>query len=427
MQEDFLHHIWQFQKYNSTRAFTSAGEAVAIIHPGIKNELSGPDFFNAKIQIGDQLWAGNVEIHIKSSQWYGHRHETDSNYDNVILHVVWEDDAEIYRKDGSAIATLSLEKLVEEDVFLVYRQLLEKKHLKINCEDSFSQFDDFQVKRWLERLYFERLERKSMIISEIFSKTGNNWEASLFILLFRSFGLNLNADAFMEIAQSIDFKIVQKLSGNQFLLEALFLGQAKLIKGNDKYAIELEKEYYYLQHKYTLQNEFLPSPQFFRLRPNNFPTLRLAQLAALYSQRSDLFTELMAVTEMKGFYDIFDLRLSDYWNTHYNFGKSHSLRRKKLSRNFLDLLAINCFIPLQYAYLNYIGKPDTELSLQFISEIALETNSTVSIFNELRPNTAINAMDSQGLLQLKKEYCDKNKCLECELGASLLRKSPNYI
>ncbi len=427
MREDFLYHIWKFQKYNSAQALTSSGETVHVVHPGTQNELSGPDFFNAKIQIGGQLWAGNVEIHIKSSHWYEHQHETDSNYDNVILHVVWEDDAEIYRKDGSVIATLSLAKLVEEEMFLIYRQLLEKNHLKINCEDNFSQFDEFQVRHWLERLYFEKLERKSILISEIFSKTGNNWETSLFILLFRSFGLNLNSDAFMAIAWSIDFKIVQKLSGNQFLLEALFMGQSKLIRGNDKYALELEKEYYYLQYKYTLQNEFLPSPQFFRLRPDNFPTLRLAQLAALYSQRSGLFQELMAITEMKDFYGIFDLRLSDYWNNHYNFGKSHSFRRKKLSRSFLDLLAINCFIPLQYAYLNYIGKPDADLSLKFISEIALEKNSTVEIFNNLRPGTAINAMDSQALLQLKKEYCDKNKCLECELGASLLRKSPNYI
>lgn len=427
MREDFLYHLWKFQKFNTEAVKTSDGDVLQIIHPGIQNELSGPDFFNARLHIGEQLWAGNVEIHIKASDWYSHQHETDINYDNVILHVVWDDDAQIFRKNGSVIPTLVLKDKVTEEILQSYTELLERKHLRINCEGDFPYFKDFQVQHWLERLYFERLEQKCVQVQQILLKTGNNWEASLFILLCRSVGLKVNSEAFMAMAQSFNFKIVQKLASEKFALEALFLGQAKLISGDDQYAISLQEKFDYLKHKFSLQNDYLPVPQFFRLRPDNFPGLRLAQLAALYSEKGNLFRQLMALEKLEDFYTVFDIQVSDYWRSHFNFGKIHRERNKKLTPGFVDLLVINCILPLKSCYSKFTGNDYNENIQDLISEIALEKNSTISIFNELRPATAYNAMHSQALLQLKNEYCNLNKCLQCELGASLLKKSPKYI
>ncbi|CAL67353.1 DUF2851 family protein [Christiangramia forsetii] len=427
MKEDFLYHLWKFQKYDSEDLKTSEKDYLKIFKPGIQNELSGPDFFNAKIQIGDQLWAGNVEIHIKSSDWYLHRHEIDSNYDNVILHVVWEHDEEIYRRDNSIIPTLVLKDKVDKGLQESYENLLEKDHLKLNCENDFKNFSDFQMEHWLERLFFERLERKTKFILDLLAKTGNNWEAVLFTVLSRSFGSKVNADAFMIMAQSLDFKVVQKLSNNRYSLEALFLGQAKLIKGEDQYSLELQKEYDYLKHKFSLKNEFLPSPEFFRLRPDNFPSIRLAQLAALYSEKKNIFHELMQAKNITEIKDLFDLQISEYWKSHYNFGKTHTTKNKKLTSAFIDIIIINCIVPIKHCYFQFIGEENEQSIQDLIQSIKTEKNSVVNLYNELRPKTATTAMHSQALLQLNSEYCTSNKCLQCELGASLLRKSPKYI
>lgn len=427
MREDFLYHIWKYQKFNSEGLITSAGDTINIVHPGFQNELSGPDFFNAKIQIGEQLWAGNVEMHLRSSDWYFHRHEEDPNYDNVILHVVWDHDVEIFRKNDSIIPTLELKDRIEKGILEAYEKLLLKDHLKINCENDFRNFSDFQVQHWLERLYFERLEGKSKLILQLLAETGNNWEAVLFAILFKSFGLNVNSESFLNIARSIDFKIIQKISNSQFSMEALLLGQAGLIKHEDKYSLELMKEYEFLRNKYSLDNKYLESPQFFRLRPDNFPTIRLAQLAALYAKKKSIFYDLIEANTVRDLKNLFDLEISEYWRTHYNFGKTHTRRNKKLSSNFIDLLLINCIIPIKHCYSGFIGEENEQYIQELISGIKLEKNSIIQIFNELRPKTANNAMDSQALLQLKNEYCDLNKCLQCELGASLLKKSPKYI
>lgn len=427
MREDFLYHVWKFQKFKSNSVKTFEGDPIKVIHPGFQNELAGPDFFNAKVQIGDQLWAGNVEMHLKSSDWYFHQHEIDPNYDNVILHVVWENDVEIYRKDNSIIPTLILQDKVDDSIIEAYSELLERDHQKLNCENEFGNFSDFQVQHWLERLYFERLEVKSRLINQLLSETGNNWEAVLFILICRSFGLNVNAQSFMSMAQNLDFKVVQKLGDNLFSLEALFLGQTKLIKEVDQYGLDLQREFEYLKHKFSLENDYLQTPQFFRLRPDNFPTVRLVQLAALYYRRKHLFQDIIKANDLKGLRDIFQIEVSEYWKTHYNFGKNHAARRKGLTSKFIDLILINCIVPIKYCYNNFIGQEQDQAIQDLISGIDLEKNSLIDIYNELRPETAKNAMHSQALIQLRKEYCNMNRCLKCELGASLLRKSPKYI
>ncbi|TRO65419.1 DUF2851 family protein [Christiangramia sabulilitoris] len=426
MKEDFLYHVWKFQKFDTVDIETSEGECIHIIHPGSQNYLSGPDFFNAQIQIGEHLWAGNVEMHLRSSDWYFHRHEADPNYDNVILHVVWDHDVEIYRQDNSVIPTLVLNSRVDAEILQAYEKLLLKQHTKLNCENDFSNFPEFQVTHWLERLYFERLEAKSAQIPELLKETGNDWEAVLYFMLFRSFGLKVNSDSFLSLARNLDFKIVQKTS-TCFSLEALFLGQAGLIKFGDLYGEKLQEEYSYLKHKYRLENDHLEKPKFFRLRPDNFPTIRLAQLAALYSENKSLFQDLMQANTAEELKRILSVNISEYWQTHYNFGKNHAARAKNLTSDFIDLLLINCIIPLKHCYSRFIGDRYAAATMNLITGIKNEKNSVIQVFNELRPGLAKNAMDSQALLQLKNNYCSLNKCLHCELGASLLKKSPKYI
>lgn len=427
MREDFLYHIWQFRKFHTEGLKTSAGEPIDIVHLGIQNDSSGPDFFNAKVYIGNQLWAGNVEIHIKASDWYLHQHETDPGYDNVILHVVWEDDVEIFRKDNSVVPCLELKGLVSSEIILKYSRLLEHKHFKINCERDFSNFSNFQLDHWLERLYFDRLEVKSQVIDEILSRNGNNWEATLFILLAKSFGLNINGEAFMSIAESFDFKIIQKLGDKQFSMEALLLGQSKLITGVDQYAISLEKEFEYLAGKFSLTNEGVQIPKYFRLRPDNFPVIRLVQLATLYTNAKNLFQKLIVDSRLEEIYKIFDFEVPEYWQHHYNFGKDHRKRKKKLSKAFINLIVINCIVPLRYSYSKFRGEDSNEILNEIISQLPAERNSITELFSKLKPEVASDALKTQSLIHLKKNYCDQNKCLYCELGASLLQNSAKYV
>lgn len=423
MQEDFLHYLWKYKKFDFTHAQTSDGQEVGLVDPGIHNHNSGPDFFNAKVRIGDQLWAGNVEIHLRASDWYFHRHETDRNYDNVILHVVWEDDIEVYRKNNSVIPSLALNGLVDRSLLHRYRELLSTQQKWINCEKDFPSVDDFKLRHWLERVYFERLKNKSDLILEMLKASENNWEAVLFSLLAKNFGLNVNGDAFLSFARSFDFSVVQKCLTDRLKLEALFMGQAGLLeKSNSETHFEnLKAEYEFLKHKYQLSNREVTSPKFFRLRPDNFPNIRLSQLASLYYRHKNLFSELIRVKEVEGIYELFDVETSDFWQTHYSFSKTHRRRSKKISRNFVDLVVINTVVPLKFCYARETGKGPEEEILNILEKVKPENNSIVEKFNRLRAYTASNAIESQALLQLKNNYCDKNKCLNCEIGAELLK------
>ncbi|MEP6262644.1 MAG: DUF2851 family protein [Gillisia sp.] len=424
MQEDFLHYIWNFKKFDFRNATTVDGRPVIIINGGAANLNSGPDFFNAKIQIGEQMWAGNVEIHVRSADWYSHQHETDPNYDNVVLHVVWEDNMEIFRKDNSVIPTLELKNLVTVETMKSYRELLLAPNAKwINCEKDFPDFDDFQVQNWLERMYLEKLEQRSGGIKELLERSENNWEAVLFILLARGFGLKVNGEAFLSMAQSLDFSIVQKCRNTPLSLEALFFGQSGLLDKNseDGYFHELKKEYNYLKRKFGLNNSGVERPKYFRLRPENFPNIRLSQFAVLYSTTPHLFSKILVAKNRDELLDIFRIEASVYWSSHYNFGKRHSTRHKMLSADFTDLLIINTIVPLKFSYFRTMGRENTYELLNIMQEIKAEKNSVIEKYNLIRPNTAVTAIQSQGLLHLKKMYCDRNFCLKCSLGSKLIR------
>ncbi|MFD1095277.1 DUF2851 family protein [Salegentibacter chungangensis] len=425
MREEFLHHIWKLKKFDFIRAETTAGDPILFIDPGRHNLDSGPDFFNARLRIGDQLWAGNVEIHLKASDWYFHGHETDENYDNVILHVVWEDDVEIFRKDNTPVPSLVLKKLVDPSLLKNFQQLFTGNFTWINCEHHFGEFSDFDVHNWLERMYIERLEERSLLIEEMLKESENDWEAVLFRLLAKAFGLKVNGDAFLSMANSINFKTLLKCRNKAEDVEALFLGQSGLLdsENEDLYFNELKKRYAYLKHKFSLQNDYVIKPKYFRLRPDNFPNLRLAQLAGLYSGNSGMFQLLMHSGVIAEIRDVFDVEVTDYWKTHYNFGRPHKVRKKKLSKDFIDLLLINCIIPLRFAYGKYKGDFLEEELLELIAQISGEKNSVMEKFEVLRPGLARNALNTQALLQLKSTYCDKNRCLYCSLGHKFLQGS----
>jgi len=424
MKEDFLHYLWKFKKFDFNKATTTSNSNIIILDVGAHNHLSGPDFFNAKIEIDHQVWAGNVEIHLKSSDWYLHRHEIDPNYDNVILHVVWEDDLEIFRKDNSSIPTLQLKELVHPEALEKYNSLLLNNGKRwINCEKNFSDFDDFTLYNWLERIYFERLERKSIKILELLKASDNNWEEVLFKLLFRNFGSKVNGSSFESIANSFDFKIIQKLGNDSFKTEALFYGQAGLLKeetGQQYYSL-LRDEYAFLSNKFKLENSFIQSPQYFRLRPDNFPNIRLSQLAQLYSGNFQLFSEVINCRTKEEIYQLLKCKTSEYWETHFTFNKEHAEKSKYLTNNFIDLLVINTIAPLKYCYLRETGNFEPAEAIEIVRDIKPEKNTTIENFNSLRAKTATNAYHSQALLQLKNEYCDKNACLQCSLGVKLIQ------
>ncbi len=421
MKEDLLHYIWKYKLFDIKQLKTTQNETVQLINTGEHNYNAGPDFFNAQLKIDGQLWAGNVEIHIKSSDWYVHGHEKDSNYDTVILHVVWENDVEIYRKDNSIIPTLMLENYVDKRILSNYQQLFSLSPKWINCENEITSIDEFSFNNWQERLYIERLEQKSELIQKLLDTSTNDWEAVLFKMLSKSFGLKVNGDAFLNLANSIDFSILRKEKHNLQRIEAFLFGLAGLLNDTieDGYYQQLQKEYNYLQKKYQLQPNSNSKIQFFRLRPNNFPTIRLAQLAALLHQQQNLFSKIMSTTQLKDFYELFDVSVSKYWKTHYSFTAESKKSNKKLTKPFIDLLLINTIIPLQFMYLRYIHKLDEERLLNSVRQIKPEKNAIIDKFKKLNI-ASNNALESQALLQLKNEYCIKQKCLQCVIGNALI-------
>ncbi|MEX0996089.1 MAG: DUF2851 family protein [Flavobacteriaceae bacterium] len=421
MQEDFLHHIWKFQKFSKAAIKSEEGEFIEIVHQGTHNLDSGPDFFNAQIRIGNQLWVGNVEIHLKSSDWYAHHHETDKAYDNVILHVVWEHDVEVFRKDNTVIPTLVLKNRVDAFALAKYNMLFSTKKQWIACEEDFPEVDDFLIENWMERLYFERLENKSGLIFELLKTSKNDWEAVLFKMLAKNFGLKNNGDAFLSIANSIDFSVIRKIQENPIQLEALLFGQAGLleIESDVSYVNDLKKEYDFLKNKFQLQNNQVIPVQFFRLRPVNFPTIRLAQLAAVYSVNKQLFSKIISVQTKEEIYKLFDICASGFWDTHFHFSSVSAPRKKRLTKAFIDLLIINTIVPVVFCYNKHIGKEVPDALITLMNSLKNEENTIVSKFNDLKP-VAHSALHSQALIELKTNYCDKKKCLQCAVGSRLL-------
>lgn len=422
MKEDFLHYVWQYKKFNPVGLKAVRGEEISVINSGQYLQMAGPDFFSAQILIDGQHWAGNVEIHIKSSDWYLHHHETDTNYDNVILHVVWEHDVDVFHRGNTAIPVIELKDYVSSETLAAYQSLAAAKSW-INCENRLQDIDNFIFSSWKERLFFERLERKSLPISELAKITRNDWEAVLFSYIAKNFGLNTNGNIFLAIAQSLPFSVIRKESFDVQNLEALFFGRAGLLDDTkeDVYFKDLKGRWDYLKHKYQLDDVYIEAVQFFKHRPDNFPTIRLAQLAQLYHKNQNLFAQLIdehiSVAEL---YNIFAVAVTSYWQTHYQFDRESPKKQKALTKQFTDLIIINTIVPFRFAYAKAMGKDSTETLIALMEKIAPESNSIIEKFGKHKVAVA-SAYDTQALLQLKNEYCEHKRCLQCAVGTEWMK------
>jgi hypothetical protein len=420
MQEDFIHYLWKFKKLLGEQLTTTNGDAIAIQSLGTHNHHSGPDFFNARLEIGNQLWAGNVEMHVKASDWYRHGHDDDPAYDNVILHVVWKHDADISRRDEVHIPVLEVSKFVPDHLIAGYQKLFaHKRDQFINCESSITSVDRFHVDNMLERSFVRRLEARYQRIIESLEKNNGDWEATFFQMLARSFGTNVNADAFEQVANSMDQPVVRKLATDAFNLEAVLLGQAGLLdsKHEDRYFKQLVDEYAFAKAKHQLK-PIHTKLKLFRLRPANYPTIRLSQLARLYHRTPLLLGEILTSNDLSKWSDLFDVKAAVYWDTHHLFDKKADTREKGITTTFLNLIIINCILPIKFAYHKHQGNTDLEFLLDIAKDIPAEKNTIVAGFKQLIPIK--NALQSQAVLQLKPTLCDLNKCLQCDIGVRLI-------
>jgi hypothetical protein len=421
MREDFIHFLWKFKLLLSVDMKTTAGQSLVVKSLGQHNHHSGPDFFNGRVVIDGQEWAGNIEMHVNSRDWFLHNHDTDSAYDNVILHVVWNHDFEIRNKDGHHIPVLEIKSLIPENLLVNFHKLFTQSEEQfINCKNQIQQVDDFKKSMWLEKVFIERLQAKSARIASYLEVNQNDWEAAFFQALARSFGSKVNADAFENLTQSIPIQTIRKLARDAFQLESVLLGQLGLLeeKKIDRYFQLCLDEYAFAKAKYQLTLSSIPA-KLFRLRPANYPTIRLSQLAQLYHRNPMLFGEVLLAKTKSELYKIFEVKAATYWNNHHLFDKQVEEREKHLTTNFIDLIIINCIVPFKFHHAAQTGKDITEELLELMQEIKPEKNKIVLGFKGLYEINS--ALESQAVLQLKSNYCDLNKCLSCDVGVALLR------
>ncbi len=421
MTEEFLHYIWQYRLYNPNLVLQT-GEHMEVIHPGMHNKDSGPDFFNARIRIGETLWAGNIEIHIQSSDWKRHKHQQDLSYDNVILHVVWRDDIPVFRNNGSSIPTLELDGKYNENSWKNYLRFMASDKW-IPCDTMISGVDKFVLNSWLDRVLVERLERKALQVEHILSLTNNDWAQTFYRLLARNMGFKLNNQAFEMLAQSLPYQFLAKHADNLFQVEAMVFGQAGLL-GNtftDDYPQKLKKEYEFLRVKFNLSPIDAHLWRFMRLHPGNFPTLRLAQFASIIHHSGSIISELFNSNDIITYRKLFGAESSEYWNTHYTFEKLSVPRKKTLGQSAIDLVLINLVAPILLAYGR--RKSDsgiTEKPIDLLMQLKGEDNSVIRKWAGLGMDVS-NAASTQALLELKANYCDSRKCLHCRIGNDLLK------
>jgi len=418
MSEKLLQFIWQFQYFNKTHLSTAAGEKLELIHPGKLNSNQGPDFTDARIKIGNTIFAGSVELHLKTSQWYMHGHQSDANYKNVILHVVYEND-----KVENHLPLLVLEPLISNILLNRYTGLMNSPSF-IPCASSIAEVKELIWMSWKERLLAERLTRKSKIVEQFLEKNNYHWEETFWWMLARNFGMKVNAEAFEAMAHSLSVNLLAKHKSQIHQLEALLFGQAGLLNEDFKedYPAMLKKEYNFLKKKYALQPVAVPV-HFLRMRPTNFPSVRLAQLAMLIQNSAHLFSKILGTEKVSEIRSLFNVTANDYWHYHYRFDEISEFRKKNLGEVMINNIIINTIVPLVFAYGIYHNEVKyKDKALKWLEEVTAESNSITKGFIQLNIANKT-AYDSQALIELKNEYCFHKRCLECSVGNAVLKNT----
>lgn len=428
--EQLLHYCWKHKLISNGSLYTTDGKMVEVIDTGLHNRNAGPDFFNAKVKIDGTLWVGNVEIHDRSSHWFAHGHNKDKAYNNVVLHVVGKTDAIVVTEDGKQVPQMQIS--VPQTVIDNYQELLQTDSYP-PCYKIVPEISRLTIHSWMSALQTERLEQKTKAIEERARLSEGSWENAYFITLARNYGFGINGDAFEQWARSIPLAAVGKHRDDLFQVEAIFLGQAGLLDIDtvperyrneamaDEYFVRLRNEYQYLAHKFSLTPMDGKMWRFLRLRPQNFPHIRISQLATLYHESRTNLSMLAECQTMDDLRNMLTSHVSPYWQTHYIFGQESSKSRKCLSAASINLLTINTVVPMLFAYGRHLHKENLcDKAFDLLEQLKAENNNIVRMWQEcgLEVKTA---GDSQALIQLKKEYCDRRECLRCRIGYEYLK------
>jgi hypothetical protein len=424
MKEEFLHYLWKYNLYDQEKLFDRENNKITVLDPGEYNRDSGPDFFNARISVEGTIWVGNIEIHLKSSHFDNHGHQKDPAFDNVILHVVAENDRRVFNTKGEEILTVELSydsSYYEKYIFLVNNPYI------IACQDDITKLDDILVRHWLNTLVIGRIQSKSEPVMKILSETENDWEETFYRLLSRYFGFRVNTEPFEMLAAALPFRIIRKHTDNTFQIEALLFGTAGLLDAGlfkkalkDEYYNNLLKEYTFLSAKYSLQPLHGWLWKFSRLRPSNFPTIRISQLAAMLSIAGGLFSRILEATDIKQVKKLFEVSASSYWDDHFVFGRKSRNFTKHTGSQATDILLINSVIPLMFVYGQVRDCPEiSERALSFLEDISPERNMVISEWNKAGISAG-SAFYSQALIQLRNEYCRKRRCINCRIGNKII-------
>ena len=422
MTEDFLHYIWKYKLFNLNELKTHQGHPVQIVSSGSHNTESGPDFFNAKIQIDEITWAGLVEIHINSPDWYRHHHQKDEAYSKVILHVVWNNDSTVLDGSHNEIPTIELNGRISNSLMNTYSQFQLSKHSLV-CQGLTYDLDNFKTQQWLDRLLIERLESKTEIIHQIHQNQKGNWSQAFFIALAKNLGFKINALPMQLLAERIPFKILLKSKQNLLQLESILLGVAGLLDETleEEYPVRLQKEFAHQKAKHNFEVLNSSIWKFGGTRPTNFPTLRLVQLAQLIHQFGDLFEVLIRDFDTDFDTKMLNVAVSDYWNEHYTFKSSSNIKKKSLGKSSVNNILINTVAVVLFYYGQSMGSFHyQDMALKVLDTVPAEANSIVKKWKQ-NNIIAVNASQSQALIQLTNNYCKQKKCLNCGIGSQILK------
>ena len=422
MSEEFLHYLWKYRLFIPPLE-TTTGEPIVVIKTGTHNPDAGPDFVDARLRIGDTLWAGNVEIHLQSSAWYGHRHDANNAYDNVILHVVLDNDKPAIRSNGQTIPCLECSKLIPDSLYDKYKGLMSSR-LWVPCARIIRFCPEIIVNSCIESQLVERLANRALALGALWKSANNDWEETFYCLLARTFGLKINTLPFELLAMSLPHKIVSRHRDQPLQVDALLFGQAGFLEDDiaDDYPSRLKKEYGFLRKKYALEPLDASVWKFMRLRPPAFPTIRLAQFSALMQRSSALFSLMLETTEIEKLKALFKVEAGTYWDDHFRIDKKSTISNQKVfGDQSIDLLLINAVVPMLFYYgKHYHYEEFTQRAFNLLEQLPPEQNAIVNKWQSLGINIR-DAFSSQALLNLKQSYCDQKRCLHCRIGNELLK------